>query len=352
MQVLKPERLHIDDTVAIVSPSWGGPSVFPHIYELGIGLLQRWGLHVVEYPTARMPAAELSARPDLRADDINRAFADPKVKAIFAAIGGDDSHRILPFLDADLIRANPKILMGYSDTSTLHLFCQRLGLVTLHGPSIMAGFAQMSALPDYAAHVKEMLFLPDTEYRYHPFANYCDGYPDWRQAAKAGQVNDPHPAEGWRLLQGSGTVDGPLFGGCIDVFEGLRGSLFWPPVAPEGPDGKGFWDGRLLFLETSEEAPGPELVAGMLRGWGRDGILGRIAGLMVGRAARYDSTAKLALDSAIVGVIAHEFGRPDLPIMTNMDFGHTDPQFVLPQGIRARLDCDAKTLELTEAWLG
>ncbi|MDY0870813.1 S66 family peptidase [Dongia rigui] len=349
MQVLKPERLHIDDTVAIVSPSWGGPSVFPHIYELGLGLLQRWGLNVVEYPTARMPAAELSARPDLRADDINRAFADPQVKAIIAAIGGDDSHRILPFLDAAVIKANPKILMGYSDTSTLHLFCQRLGLVTLHGPSIMAGFAQMSALPDYAAHVKEMLFLPEAGYRYQPFAAYCDGYPDWRQQAKAGQVNDPNPAEGWRLLQGAGAVEGRLFGGCIDVFEGLRGGMFWPPTGAERDD---FWDGRLLFLETSEEAPGPELVADMLRGWGRDGILARIAGLMVGRPARYDADAKLALDEAIVGVVAGEFGRPELPIMTNMDFGHTDPQFVLPQGIRARLDCDAKTLDLAEAWLG
>lgn len=343
MTPIKPERLHIDDTVAIVSPSWGGPSVFPHIYELGLGLLQRWGLHAAEYPTARMKASELAARPDLRADDINRAFADPKVKAIFAAIGGNDSHRILPFLDADVIRANPKILMGYSDTSTLHLFCQRLGLVTLHGPSIMAGFAQMSALPEYAAHVKEMLFLPEPGYRYQPFTSYCDGYPDWRQEAKAGQVNDPHPAEGWRLLQGAGVAEGRLFGGCLDVFEGLRGGVFWPSAE--------FWDGRLLFLETSEEAPGPELVAEMLRGWGRDGILARIAGLMVGRAARYDSAAKSALDSAIIAVVAGEFGRPDLPIMANMDFGHTDPQFVLPQGIRARLDCEAKTLELTESWL-
>jgi len=345
MTPIKPERLHIDDTVAIVSPSWGGPSVFPHIYDLGVGLLHNWGLHVVEYPTARMKASELAARPDLRADDINRAFADPKVKAIFAAIGGDDSHRILPFLDADLIAAHPKILMGYSDTSTLHLFCQRLGLVTLHGPSIMAGFAQMSALPDYADHVKDMLFRPEPGYRYQSFATYCDGYPDWRQATKAGQVNAPKPAEGWRLVQGGGVVEGRLFGGCIDVLEPLRGGLFWPS------GGSDFWDGRLLFLETSEEAPAPDMVAEMLRGWGRDGIFARIAGLMIGRAARYEAEAKLALDEAIRGVVTNEFGCRDLPIMTNMDFGHTDPQFVLPEGITARLDCDAKTLELTEAWL-
>lgn len=343
MEIVKPERLHIDDSVAIVSPSWGGPSVFPHIYELGIGLLQRWGLHVVEYPTARMAAAELAAKPELRASDINRAFADPNIKAIIAAIGGDDSHRILPYLDAGIITANPKILMGYSDTSTLHTYCQRLGLVTLHGPSVMAGFAQMAAMPDYAAHVKEMLFRPAPNYRYQPYTAYSDGYPDWRQTGKAGQVNQPRAHEGWHLLQGEGAVEGPLFGGCLDVFEGLQTTAFWPQ--------DDFWNDRLLFLETSEEAPGPELVAEILRGWGRQGIWQRIAGLMVGRAARYDDAAKLALDKVLVEIIGGEFGCRDMPIMSNMDFGHTDPQFVLPLGVRARLDCAAKSLELTESWL-
>ncbi len=339
----KPERLHIDDTVAIVSPSWGGPSLFPHIYELGLGLLQRWGLQVKEYPTARMAAADLAKHPEARADDLNRAFADPDVKAIIASIGGDDSQRILPYLDAKVIAANPKILMGYSDVSTLHAYCQRLGVVTLHGPSIMAGLAQMAAMPEYAAHVKEMLFRPADSHTYQPFATYSEGYPDWSQAAKAGQVNEPQPSDGWRLLQGSGSVEGRLFGGCIDVFEGLRGSEYWPAGD--------FWNGRIVFLETSEEAPGPELVAEMLRGWGKDGIWQRAAALLIGRAARYDGDAKLELDKTVRDIVGGEFGRADLPIMTNMDFGHTDPQLVLPQGIKARLDCGARSLTLTEPWL-
>jgi muramoyltetrapeptide carboxypeptidase LdcA involved in peptidoglycan recycling len=243
----------------------------------------------------------------------------------------------------NLIAGHPKILMGYSDTSTLHTFCQRLGLVTLHGPSVMAGFAQMAAMPDYAAHVREMLFRPADDYRYQPYASYSDGYPDWRQAGKAGQVNPPRPHEGWRLLQGKGSVDGRLFGGCLEVLDGLRATAFWPA--------DDFWNGRILFLETSEEAPGPALVAEILRGWGRLGVWQRIAALMVGRAARYDDAAKLELDAALVAVIGGEFGRSDLPIMSNMDFGHTDPQFVLPLGVRARLDCAAKSLELTESWL-
>ena len=86
MQYKKPERLHKGDTVAIVSPSWGGPSVFPRIYENGLKVLRQWGLKIKEFPTARMDANFLRANPQVRAEDINDAFADPEVKAIFASI--------------------------------------------------------------------------------------------------------------------------------------------------------------------------------------------------------------------------------------------------------------------------
>jgi len=343
MEIVKPDRLHIDDAVAIVSPSWGGPSVYPHIYDLGLHLLQAWGLRVVEYPTARMAAAELAAHPERRARDINQAFADPAIKAVIASIGGEGGIRVLPHLDAALIKAHPKILLGYSDTSVLHVFCQLQGLVSLHGPSVMAGFAQMNAVPDYAAHVRHMLFVGGDGYDYRPYAQYGDGYPDWRDMSKAGQINQLRPQEGWRLLQGRGDVEGRLFGGCIEVLADLQGGAYWPD--------RDFWAGRILFLETSEEAPSVARVAEMLRAYGRQGVWDRVAALLIGRAARYGDDDKAALDQAVRAVIGTEFGRPDLPIMSNMDFGHTDPQIILPLGVRARLDCAAKSFQLIESWL-
>src|SRR3989344_771724 len=139
MNYKKPAKLKKGDTVAIVSPSWGGPSAFPHIYENGLKVLQEWGLKIKEFPTARMDAGFLRTNPQVRAKDINDVFADPEVKAVFASIGGDDSVRILPFVDKEIIANNPKILMGYSDTSTLHVFANLQGLITFYGPSIMAG---------------------------------------------------------------------------------------------------------------------------------------------------------------------------------------------------------------------
>jgi muramoyltetrapeptide carboxypeptidase LdcA involved in peptidoglycan recycling len=80
-----PQKLKPGDIVAIVSPSWGGPSVFPHIYENGLKILENWGLKVKEYPTARADADYLRKNPKIRAKDINDVFSDPEVKAIFTS---------------------------------------------------------------------------------------------------------------------------------------------------------------------------------------------------------------------------------------------------------------------------
>lgn len=139
--MLKPARLANGDTVAIVSPSWGGPSIFPHVYDKGLEAIRDLGLRIKEFPSARADNDYLFQNPRARAKDINDAFADVEVNAIFASIGGDDSIRILPFLDPVTIKKNPKILMGYSDTTTLLTYINQMGLVTFNGPSVMAGIS-------------------------------------------------------------------------------------------------------------------------------------------------------------------------------------------------------------------
>src|SRR5262245_52220721 len=104
MVYLKPPRLSPGETVALVSTSWGGPAVFPQVFMAGVStLMRRFGLHVREYPTTRLTPAALARDPESRAADLNRAFADDSVAAIISSIGGDDSARILPHLDPDVI---------------------------------------------------------------------------------------------------------------------------------------------------------------------------------------------------------------------------------------------------------
>ncbi|MBE3075178.1 MAG: LD-carboxypeptidase, partial [Actinobacteria bacterium] len=124
--LVRPPVVQPGDTVAILSPSWAGPGVFPHVQDLGLQRL-RADLHLepVEYPTTR----KVGATPQERAADIHAAFADPEIKAIMSSIGGDDQIKVLRYLDPAVLRANPKAFFGYSDNTNLLLYLWNLGMI-------------------------------------------------------------------------------------------------------------------------------------------------------------------------------------------------------------------------------
>lgn len=344
MAYAKPARLHVGDTVAVLAPSAGASHAFPHIYENGLKVLREWGLVIKEFPSARTPSSELRANPRMRAQDINDAFADPEIKAIFATIGGDDSVRILPFIDQEIVRANPKILMGYSDTTTLHVLMSTLSIVSLYGPSLMAGFSQMESLPEsFRSHVHEFLFEPKDSYEYAPYEIYAEGYPEWTERAHTGKTKPHKRNDGWRWIQGGAPARGVLFGGCMEVLQMMKATNMWPSAD--------FWEGKILFLETSENKPSIHHIDHELRNYGAQGVLGKISGLVVARARDFSDEEKAALDKKILSIVSEEYGRTDIPILTNMDFGHTDPQLVLPLGIMAELDPTQNVFCLVETWL-
>lgn len=341
--LIRPKRLKAGDTVAVVSTSWGGPDAFPHVYQTGVEALQRMGLTVKEYPGTKRSAAELRADPRARAADLMAAFADPAVTGIFSSIGGDDSARILPYLDPDVIADNPKVFMGFSDTTTQLLYANQLGLVTFNGPAVMAGLAQMQWFPELEQHLRDILFEPTPTYEYQPFPHWVDRHGDWRGPGPI-RKGEPRTDGEWQFVN-SGTTDGQpvrgrLVGGCVEVLEFLKGSRFWPAAD--------WWTDRILFLETSEEEPSVDQVRYWLFNYGVQGILERISGLMIGRARGYTDEQKQALDEAVRSVVVDEFGADHVTIVTNLDFGHTDPQWILPLGIMAEIDPTAKRLRLLE----
>lgn len=342
MKFIKPTKLKKSDIVAIVSTSWGGPSVFPHIYESGLLALEKLGLKIKEFPSARKDADFIYNNPEFRAKDINDAFADSEVKAIIASIGGDDSVRILPYLDTKTILENSKILMGYSDTSTLTTYLNQLGLVTFNSPSIMAGFSQWDYLESkFQKHISDFLFGNIEETIYPTFDFYANGYPDWSDKNNVGKIKETFKNDGCHWLQGKLVISGELYGGCIEVLEFMKSTDFWPK--------NDFWNGKMFFLETSECKPSIDQVKWMLRNYGIQGIFNKISALMIGRARDYTDEEKKELDEAIVQVVKGEFRNDKLCIVSNMDFGHTDPQWILPLGIKAELDPIKQTFKLLES---
>ena len=150
------------------------------------------------------------------------------------------------------------------------------------------------------------------------------------------------PSTGWRFLQGRGVAQGRLFGGCLEVLDWLRGTPVWPSIAS--------LNGAMLFIEASEEAPSPGAVARNLRSLASMGILRVLSGLLVGRPGGGVPPERFnEYDEAVLHVVTEEEGLEHLPIVTQMDFGHTDPMFVLPYGVTAQIDCDRQQFAILES---
>lgn len=336
--LVKPRALRPGDEVAIVTPSWAGPHEFPAVLDAGIDTLtQRLGLRVREYPTTRAPG-EIPPRD--RARDLMAAVNDPTIAGIVASIGGDDTLRLLPHLDFDAIARNPKVLLGFSDVTTLLLAWVRAGVVPFHGPTVMAGLAQASSLPpSFLDQLRAVLFDADA-HAYAQFPWWVQSYPDWKTGAHvATAVGTKYVREPLRIVQGTGVVTAPAVGGCVDVLAFLLGTSVFPE--PEE------LDGAFLLLETAEGPPRPRDVLRLLWNLDVQGAFARLAGVLIGRPRGYRVDQLAQLERHVVDV-ARSCGRDDMPIVSGLDVGHTDPQIVLPLGVPLRVDLDHRTLALAE----
>jgi muramoyltetrapeptide carboxypeptidase LdcA involved in peptidoglycan recycling len=282
----------------------------------------------------------LYRNPEARADDLHWALENPAVRAIFSTIGGYESVRILPHVDSDIIRKNPKIMMGLSDTTITVAAFLRAGVVAFYGPPVMGDLAENCGIrPFVKESVRAALFKAEP-FRFEAAAEWSEEFLEWGDTILMARARKFAPSEGWQWLQGNARVSGRLVGGCLDVLEFLKGTPWWIP--------KKIWDGAIFVAETSEEAPPPTTVSYWLRNYGSQGILQRLSGMLVARPMRYTREMTDSLYKEIRRVLA-EFGREDLPVVANLDFGHTSPQMVVPLGCRAQIDPDAKRVALLES---
>lgn len=316
--------------------------MFPWVLERAErNLLKHFGLKSKEYAHTRSRPDHLAAHPEDRAQDLMVAFEDPEVSGVIAVIGGDDSMRVLPHLDPRVFRQHPKVFMGFSDTTTILTWLNQAGLVTFHGPSMLAGWSQMDRYPPaFRDQARAVLFGRRGHWSYPTFPRFSEGYLDWSDRANVGKIKERSTNDGPHWLSGRTPFSGPLFGGNIEVLEMIKGTRYWPKEP--------FWRGKVLFLETSEEVPPVRAVQRWLRNYALQGVFRHAAGLLFGRARGYSPEQKVELDGAIRGVIAQECGLPEFPVVTNLDFGHTDPQWVIPLGVRLRVDPRRRTLGLME----
>ena len=345
MKKLKPQMLRPGSRIAAISLSWGGPGTVPYRYQIGKQQFEEaFGVTVIETEHALRDADWLAKNPKARADDLMAAFADETIDGIIATIGGEDSIRTLPYLNLDVIRKNPKVFMGYSDTTIAHAACFKAGLLSFYGPSFMAGFAENGGMFTYMTDsLRQTLFTPEPIGVIEPNrAGWTVEYLPWENPENQSIRRKLNPCTGWRFHQNEGVAEGQLFGGCVEVLDWLRGTDYFSSTSD--------LQGAVLFLETSENAPPPSFLTEFVRCIAAMGILEGLNGILLGRpGGGVDPQTFSEYDDALCSTVREEHGLNDMPIVTNMDFGHTDPMFVIPIGTKVRIDSAKREVAINEA---
>ena len=165
-----------------------------------------------------------------------------------------------------------------------------------------------------------------------PSTNWTEEILDWKTKKDLERPRQLTSSQGWMWLK-EGRAEGRLIGGCLESLQHLRGTEYWPD-----------WDEAVFFFETSEDKPSPETVDGILMDYENMGVFEKLRGMLVGRPMRYSDEEKHSLRERIL----ERTKRYTFPIVIDMDFGHTAPQFTLPLGCRARIDTARKRFEIIE----
>lgn len=299
--------------VGLVAPA--SPPHEPEGVRYGIEVLQSFGFEVVQGAHLWARDQYLAGSDRQRADDVNRMFRRSDIDAVFCLRGGYGSSRILPFLDYEAIRENPKVITGFSDISALVLAIHTLtGLVTFHGPVAEQGFS------DYTlAEFKKVMM--------EPVAPVSVAAPPPFERSE-GQVERNN-----RLTRFvGGKARGRLMGGNLSLLTHLMGT-------PYEPD----FQGRILFLEDIDEAP--YQVDRMLTQLWLTGKLQQVAGVVLGKFSRSDDDGN---SFSLEEVFEQRFVPMGVPTLRGLMIGHVSDRASLPLGIEAELDVDAGTLTLLE----
>lgn len=338
----KPRR---GDSVAILSPSAGLPGLLPMPFELGLSRLrEEFGLVPVEYPMTRV----MGSSPADRAKDIHAAFTDPSIKAVITSIGGEDSLKVLRHLDPELIAANPKPFFGYSDNTNLHVLLWKLGLVSYYGGAVMTQFGRPVAMHPVSRQALSRALLTSGTYALEEPEDYYDEDRPWDDPETFKAEPPRFPASPWEWHGPAVSVTGRAWGGCLEILDfHLRAGMY---MAPDSS-----YDGCVLFLETSEELWSARYVYRVLMSMGERGLLSRFAAILWGRPKassledRKSPEEKARFTAAQKDAVLRAIGEyaPSVPIVYGVDFGHTEPQHVIPSGGTVTVDAARRRIEVT-----
>ena len=314
MNILKPQALKPGDTIGIVAPA--SHSALPSALLNGRRSLEALGFHTVTAPHLADRHGFLAGRDADRLADLEGMFTDPDIHGIVCLRGGYGSVRMLPRMDFDIVRANPKVFVGYSDITALHgAIHQRTGLVTFWGPMVAS----------------------DMSPGFHPYNR--DAFMKAVSGSDSiGGILHPEDMPPVLTIHG-GMATGPLIGGTLSLLAAAVGT----PYEFE-------YDGAILFFEDVGEEPHriDRMLTQLLQAGKLDCLTGIVIGECAGCGSAPDNPAFPYGNFSIEEVFMDRLQPLGIPVIYGLGIGHGTYKATLPLGVRATLDGDARTLTIDE----
>ncbi len=314
----KPKKLIMGDKVAVVAPSSAADLKSVENGELKLKAI---GLNPVMYPTCFTNYGHLSASDEDRAKDINDAFRDDSIKGIICLRGGYGTPRILNMLDYDMIKKNPKVFVGFSDITTLHVaFNQICNMITFHGPMATSNFAK----------------IKNDKVEFEPYT--------YNSLTKSILTNEPigefinPPNEKLFKFKG-GKAEGSIIGGNLTLLVSTLGSKYEIDTK-----------GKILFIEEVGEPV--YKIDRMLTSLCLAGKINDCSGVILGTFAnciREEKAYEGGLDLTLDEVINNTLVPLNKPVIGNFRAGHNFPQPTIPLGTHVIMDADIKKIIFTES---
>jgi muramoyltetrapeptide carboxypeptidase LdcA involved in peptidoglycan recycling len=293
-------------------------------------------LNVVEASASQRGREYVYNHPQARAEDLMEALQNDAIAAIFLNQGGDDGIRILPYVDMRIISDHPKIFMGYSDGTTFTSMFYKAGIVSFYGPNVLTTLSEPVQLHPYTeGWIRRILFSSETIGPVEPANEWTAEQIDW--SSRTETPRRMLPGRGYELLQGTGRASGRLMGGCLGPLQVMMGTSLWPQRSE--------WKDSIVFLEGM--FPYANELAGLhaLRALAAAGVFEEANAIVYARPTALVEECK----RSILKVVRDEQGLSRLPILFNVDCGHTAPMAVMPLGIRAEIDCEKAKFRIPES---
>ncbi|MBP9758692.1 LD-carboxypeptidase [Candidatus Dojkabacteria bacterium] len=325
-----PVKLKLGDTIRVIAPARSLAMHWLNNQEMKtvakqrfdeLGLELTFGKHVYEIDEFDSTSIEN------RIEDIHDAFADPAVKMLITVIGGFNSNQLLRYLDYELIKQNPKIICGYSDiTALVNAINAKTGLITYVGPHYFS-FGDIKTF-DYSLEYFKKCLLENQPFNISPSTNWSDDRWTGRQDERNIQPNEGF----WLINEGEG--EGRIVGGNQCTLNLLQGTEYMPDLTDS-----------ILFLEDDSLADAATFdrdIQSIIHQPDFEGV----KGIVIGRFQRGSNITRELLTK----IIKTKKELNNLPIIANVDFGHTQPILTLPIGGEAKLKAmqDNVSLNITK----